>query len=241
MPTFGSLFSGIGGLDLGLERAGWECRWQVEIDEWCRRVLERHWPTVPKHGAIEMVEAEALEIVDLICGGFPCQPASKAGGRSGADDSRWLWPELARILRALRPPYALLENVTGLLTVNGGGAFGEVLGDLASLGYSVEWDCLPARALGAPHQRDRLFVLAYPHGDGPILPSLQDLPVERREPPQLAADSGAWWASEPDVGRVVNGIPTKLDERRIGGLGNAVVPQVAEWIGRRLMSAQMRG
>lgn len=233
MPTFGSLFAGIGGMDLGLERAGWECRWQVEIDEFCRSVLTKHWPDVTRYGDIR--EVHDLAPVDLVCGGFPCQPVSKGGKRSGREDARWLWPEYARIVRLLRPRFVVVENSPGLLTVNRGLAFNEVLSDLATLGYDTEWDCLPAKAFGSEHQRDRLFAVAHVNGDGPVRLALQAYPVERGEPTQPAIDASDWWTSEPAVGRVVHGIPSKLDEARVGALGNAVVPQVAEWIGRRLM------
>src|SRR6266576_2094213 len=103
MPTFGSLFAGIGGLDLGLERAGWTCRWQVEINPFCRRILAQHWPTVERYGDIRTLDLERVERVDLICGGFPCQPVSVAGKRLAQADARWLWPEFSRVVRALRP------------------------------------------------------------------------------------------------------------------------------------------
>ena len=152
--TVGSLFSGIGGLDLGLERAGMEVRWQVENDPWCRSILERHWPGVPRYGDIK--EVEDLEYVDVVCGGFPCQPVSVAGKRLGQADERWLWPEFARILRLVRPRYALIENVPGLL-VRG---FSDVLGDLAALGFDAEWGVLSAADMGAPHLRKRVFIIA---------------------------------------------------------------------------------
>ena len=136
----GSLFSGIGGFDLGLERAGHEIVWQVENDAYCLKVLAKHWPDVPCYEDVHDVGAHNLEEVDVICGGFPCQPVSVAGKQRGQDDERWLWPEFARILRELRPRYALVENVPGLL-VRG---LGDVLGDLAELGYSAEWGCVSA-------------------------------------------------------------------------------------------------
>jgi len=154
---FGSLFAGIGGLDLGLERAGMECAWQVEVDDYCRRVLTKHWPDVPKYGDIRELNLDRLERVDLVAGGFPCQPVSVAGRRKAQEDDRWLWPEFALVLRGLRPRYALLENVPGLLTAG----FGDVLADLASLGYDADWDCVPAAAVGAPHLRWRIFVIAH--------------------------------------------------------------------------------
>jgi len=134
--TVGSLFSGIGGLDLGLERAGMTVRWQVEQDAWCQRVLAKHWPDVPRYGDIKTIDWTEVEPIDLVCGGFPCQPVSLAGKRRAQDDPRWLWPEFARCLRVLRPRFALLENVPGLLSAG----FGDVLGDLAALGYDAEWD-----------------------------------------------------------------------------------------------------
>jgi len=120
MPPFGSLFTGIGGIDLGLERAGWECKWQVEIDEFCQKILAKHWPNVPKFGDVRQIKEGQLEHVDLIAGGFPCQPVSTAGKRKGREDERWLWPEMARIVRMVRPRFVLVENVPGILSVNRG-------------------------------------------------------------------------------------------------------------------------
>ena len=114
--TFGSLFAGIGGLDLGLERAGMVCSWQVEIDEYCRRVLAKHWPDVERFEDVRECGAHNLEPIDLICGGFPCQPHSVAGKRKGAADDRDLWPEYFRIVAELRPRYVLAENVPGIVT-----------------------------------------------------------------------------------------------------------------------------
>ena len=156
-PTVGSLFSGIGGLDLGLERAGWEVRWQCEVDDYCSRVLKKHWPDVPNLGDVTEVDWNGVERVDLICGGYPCQPFSFAGARKGTDDERHLWPYFRDAVRVLRPRLALLENVPGHLSLG----FGTVLADLAALGYDTEWDCIPAAAVGAPHLRYRLFVVAH--------------------------------------------------------------------------------
>ena len=255
---FGSLFSGIGGMDLGLERAGMTCRWQSEIDPYASRVLAKHWPAIPNLGDINGIEWERVEPVDVICGGYPCQPFSVAGARKGADDPRHLWPRFADALRVLRPRVALLENVTGHLSMG----FGDVQADLASIGYDTEWDCIPAAAVGAPHRRDRLFVIATrndrmdtnseskserpfnawpspmadPHGS----------PCERRRIPSggttkraiidVSSAERSIWQSEPGVGRVADGIPNRMD--RLRGLGNAVVPQVAEHIGRIIMEAK---
>jgi len=287
--TFGSLFSGIGGIDLGLERAGMQCLWQVEIDPFCQNVLAKHWPDVKRYGDITKLDGSELERVDLIAGGFPCQDVSHAGTKKGLDGARsGLWFEMSRMVRVVRPRYVVVENVAALL-VRG---LGRVLGDLAALGYSAEWECLPAAAFGAPHIRDRVFILAYDDGDySRTSGTRQDqagsarLPIGSRESnaivstmantesiseraglcsresrrqwrgrlgdggsafdaPDSNSQSEIWpseswsqrghWATEPDVGRVANGIPRRVD--RLRGLGNAVVPQVAEWIGRRIIA-----
>jgi DNA (cytosine-5)-methyltransferase 1 len=158
--TVGSLFAGIGGLDLGLERAGMEVRWQVERDSWCQQVLAKHWPDVRRYGDIALVTGHELEPVDVLCGGFPCQPVSVAGQQKGTDDDRWLWPSFRRLVGVVRPRYVLVENVPGLFTVNRGHAFGEILADLAQLGYDCEWTVLSAADVGAPHLRKRVWIVA---------------------------------------------------------------------------------
>lgn len=154
--TYGSLFTGIGGIDLGLYRAGMTCKWQVEIDPFCQRVLAKHWPHVKRYGDIRTVGE--LEGVDLIAGGFPCQDISYAGAGAGIDGARsGLWGEMLRIIRLVRPQFVLVENVSALLTRG----IERVLGELAASGYDAEWQSLPAAAFGAPHIRDRVFILAY--------------------------------------------------------------------------------
>jgi site-specific DNA-cytosine methylase len=155
---FGSLFTGIGGMDKGLEDAGWECAFQIEIDPYCTAVLEKHWPNVPRFGDITEVDFDEVPAVDLLAGGFPCQPVSYAGKGKAQADHRWLWPHFARAIRALRPRLVLVENVPGLR----GRGLDTVLGDLTTLGYDAEWHCIPAAALGAPHRRDRIWIVAYP-------------------------------------------------------------------------------
>lgn len=218
MPTLGSLFSGIGGLDLGLERAGFEVRWQVEIDPYCRRVLERHWPNVQRYADVAALAGEELERVDCIAGGFPCQPVSLAGRGLAQQDSRWLWPEFDRIIRAVGPRLVIVENVPGLL----GRGLGIVLGDLADLGFDAEWSCVSACSLGAPHMRKRLFVVAHAMRFG-----RQEAHDHLELPP---IGRGDWWSSEPAVGRVADGSADWV--ARMKGLGNAVVPQVAEVVGQ---------
>jgi DNA (cytosine-5)-methyltransferase 1 len=164
-----SLFAGIqvGGLELGLERAGMTVVGQVEINEFCRRVLAKHWPDVERHDdvrtAVDWWQSADRPRVDVVAGGFPCQPVSVAGRGLAQADERWLWPAFADVVRQLRPRYAIMENVPGLL---GRGA-GDVLGDLAACGYDAEWDCIPAAAVGAPHLRYRWLCVAYPAGQGP--------------------------------------------------------------------------
>lgn len=158
MFTVGSLFAGIGGIDLGLERVGaFKTVWFCERDLFCQQVLARHWPNVPVIDDVHDVN-ESTPAVDVITAGFPCQPVSHAGRRKAQNDERWLWPEVGRCIRILRPRGILLENVTGLLTAG----FDDVIGDLAACGYDAEWDCIPAAAVGAPHRRDRIFILAHP-------------------------------------------------------------------------------
>lgn len=157
-PTFGSLFSGIGGIDLGLERAGWRCAWQCESDPYARAVLAKHWPDVPCYPDVRELDGTEPAI-DLLCGGFPCQDLSVAGKRAGIDGERsGLWREFARVIGLLRPRFVLVENVPGLLAHG----LGRVLGDLAACGYDAEWDCLRAADVGAPHLRERVFLVAYP-------------------------------------------------------------------------------
>jgi DNA (cytosine-5)-methyltransferase 1 len=235
-PTFLSLFSGIGGLDLGLERAGWECVGQVENDLYCTSVLAKHWPDVPRWGDIREVDPDDLPRADLIAGGFPCQSVSDAGLRLAQDDSRWLWPEMVRVIDAHRPEWVLVENVRGLRRRG----LNLIRHDLHRMGYRARPYLVPACAVGAPHARPRVFTVAHAPGQGRRAGR-----VDRRG--QMAAQSqqqdrpqppgDAWWADEPDVARVAYGVPRGMDRRR--ALGNAVVPQVAELLGRRILEADV--
>jgi DNA (cytosine-5)-methyltransferase 1 len=159
--TFGSLFSGIGGIDLGLERAGMQCTWQVEKDAFCQKVLAKHWPNVARYGDVYTVGRDTLAGVDLIAGGFPCQPHSLAGERQASEDERDLWPQFYRIIRELKPRWVLGENVLGLLSSEDGRFFGTILRQLAEAGYDAEWCVLRASDVGAPHQRERVFIVAH--------------------------------------------------------------------------------
>lgn len=273
--TVGSLFSGIGGLDLGLERAGMEVIWQSEIDPYACRVLNKHWPKVVNHGNIKEIDWARVERPDVICGGYPCQPFSTAGQRKGEDDPRHLWPWVRECISVLRPRYAILENVRGHLSLGGT----TVIREIANLGYCVEWRLVSAASVGANHRRERIIMLAYPNDTGSGTPrrsmdrneptnfqewsehdtwngasrrgtEMADTPSPRREAFNLQAETdGAenaiyaylrarrlheWWQTEPDIRRVANGVPARVD--RLRGLGNAVVPQVAETVGRIVMA-----
>ena len=266
--TFGSLFAGIGGFDLGLERAGMVCKWQVEIDDFARRVLAKHWPDVPRHDDVRTFPtADRDWAVDVICGGFPCQDISAAGRKQGLDGERsGLWYEYARVIGELRPKYVIVENVAALLARG----MDDVLGSLSSLGYDAEWHVIPASAVGAPHRRERVWIVAYAAGERrnqvperePVAcgqPSVEgvvsaearrsdvadadyqgesDVPVYAESWHSLPQPSRGyeWWLAEPDVGRVAHGVPSRVD--RLRGLGNAVVPQVVELIGRAIVEAE---
>ena len=151
-----SLFSGVGGLDRALS---WHPSVMCERDPYARRILARHWPGVP---LVEDVRDVGDVGAEVVVGGFPCQPHSVAGKRAASADDRDLWPEFARVVRLNRPRLVLAENVTGLLTSEGGAFFGRVLRDLDALGYAVRWDCAEAAAVGAPHRRDRVWIVAVP-------------------------------------------------------------------------------
>ena len=387
--TVGSLFSGIGGIDLGLERSGMTVKWHSEIDPYACRVLKKHWPDVPNLGNIKEINWKEVEKVDVICGGYPCQPFSTAGKRNGEEDPRHLWPWVREAISELRPQYAILENVRGHLSLGGL----SVIGELASIGYDAEWRVISAASVGANHKRDRIVIVAYPselfsHGgnnnsrismESETVPELGNsggstdvadtnstsgqqqcewevqksdiggrsenvantnscdpsdggqclsIPCQSRSRRDDGAGSGSdsrevsvggtretpsnvaytdqfigngrghqngqrsfrqwpevqvpssrgrgnlsdsnsredgwrdgsvqqgtglvfgrenigrrtqeyagwqWWQTEPDVGRVAHGIPSRVD--RLRGLGNAVVPQVAEYVGRLIMEA----
>jgi DNA (cytosine-5)-methyltransferase 1 len=162
----GSLFAGIGGFDLAARWMGWETAWFSEIDPYASAVLAKHWPQVPNHGDITQIDFTQVEPVDMLCGGFPCQPHSLAGKRKASADERDLWGEYERAIRLLRPRYVVAENVPGLLTSERGEYFARVLGSLAALRYDAEWTVLSAADVGAPHLRERVWIVAYPTDHG---------------------------------------------------------------------------
>lgn len=238
--TFGSLFAGIGGFDLGFERAGMRCLWQVEIDPFCQKVLAKHWPAAERFSDVGNCGKHNLRAVDVICGGLPCQPHSVAGEQRGAEDDRDLWPEMRRIVDELKPAWVVCENVPGIkFTILDG-----LLSDLETLGYDAIPIGLPACALDAPIPRERIFIMAISKPVGCSALQIQPSGARGRDRSAAQAWGGhvlhrgssgrLWRIPDPRICRVADGVPCGLD--RLGALGNAVVPQVAEWLGRRIVA-----
>jgi len=239
--TVGSLFSGIGGLERGLEMTGgFVTKWQVEIDKYARTVLARHWPKVHRCGDVRDFPDMDDYQCDVLVGGFPCQPVSCAGQRGGADDERWLWEDMRRVCEVVRPRWLVAENVRGLLSADGGRLFGGILRDLARLGFVVEWSLLSACSMGAAHSRERLFIVANSNGhrfqrgigwakessnSDKILSQVRNTPTRARV--NLPA---------PEFCRGADGISHRVQRTKC--LGNAVVPQVAEWLGYRILEVE---
>jgi DNA (cytosine-5)-methyltransferase 1 len=272
-----SLFAGIGGFDLGLERAGMQCVGQVEINPFCQRVLAYHWPHVKRIGDIHDVNGTEFEKPDVVCGGVPCQPASTAGKRRGVRDDRWLWPEAFRVVKLYSPAWVLFENVRGLTSLENGMVIDSLLSELESYGYEMLPPIIiPACAVDAKHRRDRVWLVGHSEHDGLFAPEIGSGPTKRNqgstEPVQAEQPSGsgfkhalvanpnvaglereitAWiesgkqglfakrsrWPTESGICRVSNGVPGRVD--RLRGLGNAVVPQVVEVIGRAIIKSSL--
>lgn len=234
--TFGSLFAGIGGFDLGFERAGLTCEWQVEIDPYCQRVLAKHWPSVRRWDDVRTFPPAGEWGVDVICGGFPCQDISNVGKRAGICGERsGLWGEYARIIRLVRPRIIVVENVAAILFRG----LGRVLGDLAALGFDAEWQIIPAAALGAVHIRERLFLVGVDSNTASngfsAFGNVRSKRAFQSSAYSRGSNSETWWETEPAVDRVADGIPSR--SHRHHALGNAVVPQVAQWIGERIVQS----
>jgi len=240
----GSLFSGIGGLDLGLEQAGMKTVWQVEYDDWARQKLEENFPHTEKFKDVREVGKHNLRHVDLICGGFPCQDLSIAKHKGlGLDGERsGLWYEYLRIIREMRPRYVLIENVSALLT----DGMDRLCCDLAASGYDAEWQTIRASSFGLPHQRKRLFVIAYPESNGLFQDEVfkgnchkDDFPtpISRRQFLVHIDAARCSYPQIPDYLCVDDGVSFELSEieNAIKGYGNAVVPPIAKWIGERIL------
>lgn len=271
---FIDLCAGIGGFSLGLERAGMDCVGQVEINDDCNAILAKHWPSVPRWTDIRTVNPANLPAVELICGGYPCQPFSLSGKRKGTADDRHLWPEVYRLVTALRPSWLLFENVVGHISMG----IDQVLTDLENQDYTCQTLSIPACAVDASHRRNRVWILAHTlsparikrsatdqirrrqgkakqtglgtgdvaHSDGVhaqrLLQRQLSDPERRTEPdgsPRCGTLDFRPWLPEPAVGRVVDGIPDRLARCQLEALGNAVVPQVVEMIGRAIVLAEI--
>ena len=293
----GSMFSGIGGIEIGFEKAGFKTGWFIERELYAQEILRKQFPGIPIYEDVTEIDFKTIPEVDIITGGFPCQDISNAGKRVGIEGSRSsLWKYMLEAISTIRPKFAFIENVSALLSRG----LSVVLCDLASIGYDAEWYCVPASAVGAPHQRDRIFILAYSnsygfntsgHGEAQGKNSLseewetspdgerikrihetwescsamensdgngsaewnrqdvnrgeesQEYPghsisaspevadsccqrLQRKDKEAGPSTGQGWWAAEPGLDRVANGVPNRVD--RIKCLGNAVVPQVAE-------------
>lgn len=254
MKTHLDLFSGIGGFALAAHWAGYTTVGFCEYEDYPRRVLARHWPGVQCHGDIRNLDGTAYRGVDLLTGGFPCQPFSSAGDQKGSADDRFLWPEMLRVIKQAQPAWVVAENVAGLINM----ALDEVLADLEAANYATGTAVIPACAVGAPHRRDRVWIIARntnSNGEptGSVNAEMAKLPGDvvnadsskchrSRTPlgvqPKLA-DAGSFggWAFEPPVDRVADGLSGRLDKtrrERLKAIGNAIVPQVAYEIIKQL-------
>jgi DNA (cytosine-5)-methyltransferase 1 len=229
--TVGSLFAGIGGFDLGLERTGgFKTVWQVEIDPYARRVLEKQWPNVLRWDDVRTFPPKPIKQwkCDVICGGFPCQDISDAGKRQGIDGERsGLWSEFARVLRVLRPRYVIVENSAAIV----GRGLGRVLGDLSEIGFDAEWSVVSACSMGALHRRERMLIVAHAN----VKQSRQCWGKRFAE-----ICNKEWnlckWPGESEPVRMVDGVPNRLDRNHC--LGNAIIPQIVQMIGNGILAIE---
>ena len=305
------LFSGIGGFSLALENVGFKTVGFCEVDPYCRLLLQKHWKGVTIHNDIKKLEAKDIkEPIDILTGGFPCQPYSVAGKQKGTDDNRYLWPEMFRVIKEVKPTWIIAENVRGIINIQDGMVFETVCSNLESEGFEIQPFIIPAAGVGAPHKRERVWIVGYSKHNGSLTSKIRRgnkeinagaqegknktiksqgtsrssnneiMENSRRtlrqgakfskenadESKQKNADkfersSGtpeyhvanskgihvqgqqdrsrqeqsrreSWWEFEPDVGRVANGVPGRV--YRLKGLGNSIVPQIAEEIGKAI-------
>ena len=288
------LFSGIGGFSVGLERAGFKTVAFCEIDKYCRLVLKRHWKDIKIYCDVREItkrqlEEDGCELPEVITGGVPCQPFSVAGKQKGTDDNRHLWPEMFRVIQDFSPKWIIIENVRGLINIQDGVVFERMHLDLANEGYEAQSFIIPAAGVGAPHRRDRVWIVANSRrtirgqqssgnresirsgtsqetkrsADSDSVArsserekimanteSQQSLSTHNREKQGEVGDKkqgefrgsysrSLWpnnWDIEPDVGRVADGVQGRT--HRLKGLGNAIVPQIAEEIGHAIIKAE---
>lgn len=234
------LFSGIGGFSLGLERTGgFQTAAFCEADAKARQVLAKQWPATKIYHDVRDLTAAQLSKdnihVNVITGGFPCQDISTAGKGAGLDGQRsGLWFEFHRLIEEIGPQWVIIENVSALRSRG----LDQVLWGLTEVGYDAEWHCIPAAAVGAPHRRDRIWIIAHPMRQRTQVPSEGQQPAKQ----VLGSEGEAWrirthaahWSTEPRLGGVAYGIPGRVD--RVNQLGNAVVPQIPELIGHAILN-----
>ena len=218
MLTVGSLFAGIGGIDIAFQQAGFGITWQVEIDDYCQQVLAHHFPTTQRYG--DVYTAHNLPHVDVITAGFPCQPFSVAGRQLGSDDERFLVPEMLRVIQEVQPSVVFLENVPHFATLNDGYEFKQLLQWFAENGYDAQWQHIRAEDAGAPHRRERWFCIAYI--PDPNRERLQGHWTSRKritharhttKSPASSCES-AKFSSESRMGRNVDGLPYRVDRHQ---------------------------
>jgi len=239
MIKIGSLFAGIGGFELGIERAipNSSTIWQVEQNKFCQRILKKHWPNATIYNDVKHINKNNVEPVDILLGGFPCQDISICGKRKGINEGKKssLYFEMHRIISELRPRIVVMENVPAI--TNRG--LSEVLGSLSEIGYDAEWTIISAKDFGAPHLRKRWFCVAYPNAGR----SRSNGQIQARRDAIKAGDSRPnisknYWGTFPVESPLCNrndGIPDRLAKLR--ALGNAIVPQCSEWIGQQILKS----
>ncbi len=324
------LFSGIGGFSIGLEKVGFNTIAFCEKEDYCRMLLQKHWKGVKIYNDIKECKGKEIKEtygrVDILTGGFPCQPYSVAGKQKGTADDRYLWPEMFRVIKEVQPTFVIAENVRGIINIQDGMVFETVCADLESEGFEIQTFIIPAAGVGAPHKRERVWIVGYSKHNGSLTSEIKrgdnkindrteeredttfkperagrsrdneimentrrklherssvreknedeikkenankfersssesasnvantkseqsiskyyrEQPGETSEQEQIKSrGSSSWtlreanWLSEPNVGRVVNGVPGRA--HRLRGLGNAIVPKIAEEIGRSIM------
>ena len=305
------LFSGIGGFALALEKVGFKTVGFCEVDPYCRLLLQKHWKGVTIHHDIKKLEAKDIEEpIDILTGGFPCQPYSVAGKQKGTDDNRYLWPDMFRVIKEVKPTFIIAENVRGIVNIQDGLVFETVCSDLEGEGFEIQPFIIPAAGVGAPHKRERVWIVGYSKHNGSLTSKIrgrnketnagsqerQNQTIESQRTSRSSNDeivensrrtlrqgaklnkenadesgqedankferssgtskhhvadskrvhvqgqqsrSGqeqsrreSWWEFEPNVGRVANGVPGRV--HRLKGLGNSIVPQIAEEIGKAI-------
>jgi len=217
------LFSGIGGFSLAAQQVGWETVGFCESDEYCKKVLRKHWPSVRIWEDVkELAQLKEPIGCDVITGGFPCQPFSNAGKQRGTYDDRYLWPDMLKVIELERPAWIIAENVAAIIPMG----LDQVLFDLEAQSYSARALVIPAASVGAPHPRQRVWIIAHTNvQNGSRLTVTKPQRVDEAKPQE-------WWENEPSLGRVADGVSNRT--HRLRCLGNAIVPQVAAEIFRAI-------